>query len=69
MNKRSHDGAKPETPAATRAGGNAQPTTDTGYGEEGTNKTIPVPKDDAAPSEELLNTKTRHIEKSPYTRG
>ena len=47
----------------------AQPTTDTGYGVEGTNKTIPVPKEDAQTSEELLNTTTKHIEKSPYTRG
>lgn len=68
MTKHSPDGSKPQTLAA-RESKSAQPTTDTGYGEEGTNKTIPVPREDAAPSEELLNTKTRHIEKSPYTRG
>ncbi|MDQ3058115.1 MAG: hypothetical protein M3R45_01145 [Pseudomonadota bacterium] len=37
------------------------------FGEEGTNKTIPVPKPDGAPSEELGHTP--HIEKTPYTRG
>lgn len=47
----------------------AQPTTDTGYGVEGTNKTLPVPRDDAQAREEPLDTTTRHIEKSPYTRG
>lgn len=37
------------------------------YGREGTNKTIPEPKADSAPSEELGNT--QHVNKSPYTRG
>jgi hypothetical protein len=37
------------------------------YGKEGTNKTLPEPKADNEPSEELGNT--RHIGKSPYTRG
>jgi hypothetical protein len=37
------------------------------FGKEGTNKTLPKPKDNNASSEELGNT--RHIEKSPYTRG
>lgn len=37
------------------------------FGREGTNKTIPEPKPDTAPSEELGNTP--HIEKSPDTRG
>jgi hypothetical protein len=40
------------------------------YGVEGTNKTLPEPKPDGQPSEELGNNVTpRHIEKSPYTRG
>jgi hypothetical protein len=37
------------------------------YGKEGTNKTIPEPKADTAPSEELGHTP--HVAKSPYTRG
>lgn len=37
------------------------------FGREGTNKTVPVPKPDGAPSEELGHTP--HIEKTPYTRG
>lgn len=37
------------------------------FGREGTNKTIPEPKADGAPSEELGNTP--HVGKSPYTRG
>jgi hypothetical protein len=37
------------------------------FGKEGTNKTLPQPKDDNASSEELGHT--RHFEKSPYTRG
>ena len=39
----------------------------TRYGEEGTNKTLPEPKPDNAPSDEPGHT--RHIPKSPYTRG
>ncbi|RYX94295.1 MAG: hypothetical protein EOO28_14615 [Comamonadaceae bacterium] len=57
----------PEPPASS--GVDAKATTDTGYGVEGTNKTIPVPVDDANASEDLVNTTTKHIEKSPYTRG
>lgn len=37
------------------------------FGREGTNKTIPEPKADNAPSEELGNTP--HVGKTPYTRG
>ncbi|WP_431095119.1 hypothetical protein [Polaromonas aquatica] len=37
------------------------------YGREGTNRTIPQPKADNAPSEELGNTP--HVGKTPYTRG
>jgi hypothetical protein len=50
-----------DRPAATPA------RTGKDFGREGTNKTIPVPKPDGAPSEELGHTP--HIEKSPYTRG
>jgi hypothetical protein len=39
------------------------------FGKEGTNKTIPEPKPDGAPSEELGNTAVKHVEKTPYTRG
>jgi len=43
---------------------------DTGFGEEGTNKTQPLPQsDDAEPSAELQGTKSKYIPKSPYTRG
>ena len=38
-----------------------------GYGLEGTNKTVPIPKDDNEPSEELGHV--RHVENTPYTRG
>ncbi len=38
------------------------------YGEEGTNKTLPHPKPDNAPSEDLGGNQP-HIPKSPYTRG
>jgi hypothetical protein len=37
------------------------------FGKEGTNKTLPEPKADGEPSEELGNTP--HIGKTPYTRG
>jgi hypothetical protein len=37
------------------------------FGREGTNKTFPEPKADGEASEELGNT--RHIGKTPYTRG
>ena len=39
------------------------------YGEEGTNKTMPIPKPDADPSPELQGTKSKFVPKSPYTRG
>ena len=40
------------------------------YGKEGTNKTLPEPKPDGAPSEELGNAVApKHSESSPYTRG
>jgi hypothetical protein len=65
---------EPSTEPAQPAGGGAKiPTTGPGkgsageFGREGTNKTIPEPKPDNAPSEELGNTP--HIEKTPYTRG
>jgi len=44
-----------------------KPRTGDDFGQEGTNKTIPVPKPDGAPSEELGNSTVPHIEKSPYT--
>ena len=53
------------SPAKTEP--HAKPKTGNDFGEEGTNKTIPVPKPDGAQPEELGNTP--HIEKSPYTRG
>ena len=37
------------------------------FGKEGTNKTLPEPKADGEPSEELGYTP--HINKTPYTRG
>jgi len=42
---------------------------DAGFGEEGTNKTVPIPQSDAEPSAELQGTKSKYIPKSPYTRG
>lgn len=39
------------------------------YGVEGTNKTIPVPQNNAEPSPELQGAKSLYIPKSPYTRG
>lgn len=39
------------------------------FGVEGSNKTIPVPQLDANSVEMRVNTSTKHIEKSPYTRG
>lgn len=40
------------------------------FGDEGTNQTIPQPKPDGAPSEELGNAvQPKHVEKTPYTRG
>ena len=60
-------------PESRRAGDLKKPAAGPGkdsageFGREGTNKTIPVPKADNAPSEELGNT--RHVGKTPYTRG
>jgi len=66
--------AQPAKPADASAGTRTTgPATGPGkgsageFGREGTNKTIPEPKPDNAPSEELGNTP--HIEKTPYTRG
>ena len=42
---------------------------DAGFGEEGTNKTMPMPQPDAEPSGELQGTKSKYIPKTPYTRG
>lgn len=43
---------------------------DVGFGEEGTNKTQPLPQsDNVEPSAELQGTKSKYIPKSPYTRG
>lgn len=53
-----------KTPSPTPAGEGDDATR---YGEEGTNKTLPEPKPDDAPSDEPGHT--RHIPKSPYTRG
>lgn len=39
------------------------------YGEEGTNKTMPVPKPAAGPAPELQGTKSKFVPPSPYTRG
>lgn len=39
------------------------------YGVEGTNKTLPVPLEDAEASPELQGIKSTYIPKSPYTRG
>lgn len=42
---------------------------DAGFGEEGTNKTLPTPQADAEPSAELQGTKAKYIPETPYTRG
>jgi len=55
-------GSDPKTPT-TGPGKNSAGE----FGREGTNKTVPEPKADNAPSEELGNT--RHVGKTPYTRG
>ena len=39
------------------------------YGEEGTNKTIPMPKPAAVPAPELQGTKSKFVPTSPHTRG
>ncbi|MFS2033580.1 hypothetical protein ACEN8I_06085 [Polaromonas sp. CT11-55] len=60
-------------PQSRHAGGPKKPVVKPGkslsdeFGREGTNKTIAEPKADNEPSEELGNT--RHIGKTPYTRG
>lgn len=41
---------------------------DEDFGVEGTNKTLPEPQPGAQPSAELAGTKSKFIEKSPYTR-
>lgn len=68
-----------QTPEATRSADAASPiekhsptwpsAQPGGYGEEGTNKTVPQPKPDGAPSEELGNAPGKHVENTPYTRG
>jgi len=50
-----------------QSAGQGKPRTGDDFGQEGTNKTIPVPKPDGAESEELGNSSVPHIEKSPYT--
>ena len=54
-------------PPAVHPGRPGHPSTGKDFGKEGTNKTQAVPKPDNAAPEELGIT--RHIEKSPYTRG
>ncbi|MBI2727394.1 MAG: hypothetical protein HYX42_14220 [Polaromonas sp.] len=39
------------------------------FGQQGTNKTVPVPQPDAEPSDELQGTKNKYIPETPYTRG
>ena len=64
-----------QSPQSGNPGGKAKsepgekPRRGNDFGAEGTNKTNPVPKPDGAVSEELGNSNTPHIEKSPYTRG
>ena len=41
---------------------------DEDFGVEGTNRTLPEPQPGAQPSAELLGTKSKFIEKSPFTR-
>ncbi len=48
--------------------GQAPVSRETPYGNEGTNKTMPHPKPDSAPSEDLGGKQT-HIPNSPHTRG
>jgi len=57
-------------PPVSRKPGEHKRGGDTGFGEEGTNKTQPFPQsDNAEPSAELQGTKSKYIPKSPYTRG
>lgn len=65
--KAGHKGKADQGPVKPRPGATTPARTGKDFGREGTNKTVPVPKPDGAPSEELGNTP--HIEKSPYTRG
>lgn len=65
-------GQKKTNQDSGRAGNRPRPAAKPGklldeYGREGTNKTVPEPEEDNEPSEELGNT--RHIGKTPYTRG
>jgi hypothetical protein len=68
----SNEPVKPDPTSKTLGEGqrdNGQPGPDASrYGEEGTNKTMPKPKPDNAPSEKLGGDQP-HIPKSPYTRG
>lgn len=65
--KAGHKGKAGQGAGKPRTGMTTPARTGKDFGQEGTNKTVPVPKPDGAPSEELGNTP--HIEKSPYTRG
>ena len=57
-------------PPVSRKPGEHKRGGDTGFGEEGTNKTQSVPQSDSAePSAELQGTKSKYIPKTPYTRG
>jgi hypothetical protein len=62
MTKKTSASDEPDIPAHKRGG-------DAGFGEEGTNKTIPTPQPDAEPSGELQGTKSKYIPNTPYTRG
>jgi hypothetical protein len=53
----------PKTEKRTERGASA------GFGEEGSNKTLPAPDADAEPPAELQGTKAKYIPKTPYTRG
>jgi hypothetical protein len=65
----SNEPAHPDPASKTLGeGSGSRPGSDAGrYGEEGTNKTLPQPKPDNKPSEQLGHAP--HIPKSPYTRG
>jgi hypothetical protein len=67
MPKRNASPRPPTKGSRDKAKAQGKPKTGNDFGEEGTNKTIPVPRPDGAEPEELGNTP--HIEKSPYTRG
>ena len=68
----SNEPAVPDADSKTLGEGKGDPQKpappSTEFGEEGTNKTLPHPKPDNAPSEEP-GGKQPHIPKSPYTRG